>query len=204
MIRNAILSTFGLVGLLFVVATVVPAQTERERERESNERDIELRSWNLKIISLEANKQAKSKIRPEQALAQVQKDFTRLQLINKDMVFSISQNRDLDFKFVANCASEIRERSARLNETLALPTVDKSEIEVPQPATTATRFKLSMLRLGNLIYSFTNNSFFKEPGVINTQETVKARRELLEIVELSAQIKRDGERLKKTNRNSSQ
>ena len=197
MIGTAIFSNLCLVGLLFVVAPVVPAQTEREREREANERDIELRSWNLKIISLEANKQPKSKVRPEQALAQVQKDFTRLQLVNKDLIFSISENRDLDFKFVAKCVSEIRERSARLNETLALPTVDKSEIEVPQPASTSTRFKLSLLRLGNLIYSFTNNSFFKEPGVINTQETVKARRELLEIVELSSQIKRDSERLKK-------
>lgn len=188
-----------IVVLLLAVVSTAFGQTERERERELNDRDIELRSWNLKIISLEANKERKSKLRPEQALAAVQKDFTRLQLVNKDLVFSISDKRDLDFKFVGKCVTEIRERSARLNDTLALPSVDKSEIPAPQSADNSTRLKLSVLRLGNLIYNFTNNPFFKEPGVVDTDGTLRAKRELMEIVELSGQIKKDSEKLEKEN-----
>ena len=188
-----------MLGLLLAVGSTAFGQTERERERESNDRDIELRSWNLKIISLEANKERKSKLRPEQALAQVQKDFTRLQSINKELVFSISDKRDLDFTFVNNCATEIRERSARLNDTLALPSVDKSEIPTPQSADNSTRLKLSVLRLGNLIYNFTNNPVFKEPGVANTDGTLRAKRELMEIIELSGQIRKDSEKLEKEN-----
>lgn len=181
----------------FTLAGIASGQTERERERELNDREIELRSWNLKIISLSANKQRKPKMRPEQALAQVQQDFTRIQVLNKDLVFSISDKRPLDFKFVTKSVTEIRRRSERLNENLALPEADKSQIEPPLTVANPTQLKLSVLRLGNLIYSFTNNPFFKEPGVINTEQTVKARRELLEIVELSAQIKKDSERLEK-------
>lgn len=195
---NSVMSVTIVVLLLAVVSTAF-GQTERERERELNDRDIELRSWNLKIISLEANKERKSKLRPEQALAAVQKDFTRLQLVNKDLVFSISDKRDLDFKFVGKCVTEIRERSARLNDTLALPSVDKSEIPAPQSADNSTRLKLSVLRLGNLIYNFTNNPFFKEPGVVDTDGTLRAKRELMEIVELSGQIKKDSEKLEKEN-----
>ena len=197
MIRTKAVMSATVLGLLLVFVSTAAGQTERERERELNDRDIELRSWNLKIISLEVNKQRKSKLRPEQALAQVQKDFTRLQVVNKNLVFSISDKRDLDFKFVAECATEIRERSARLNDTLALPTVDKTEIQAPQSANNSTHLKLSVLRLGNLIYNFTNNPFFKEPGVVNTEGTLKAKRELLEIVELSGQIKKDTDRLEK-------
>ena len=197
MIRTKAVMTATIMGLLSVGVSTAFGQTERERERELNDRDIELRSWNLKIISLEANKQRKSKLRPEQALAQVQKDFTRLQTVNKDLVFSISDKRDLDFKFIGRCVTEIRERSARLNDTLALPTLEKSEIPVTQSAENSTRLKLSVLRLGNLIYNFTNNPFFKEPGVVNTDGTLKAKRELMEIVELRAQIKKDSEKLEK-------
>jgi len=199
MIRTKAVMSATIVSLLLAVVSTAYGQTERERERELNDRDIELRSWNLKIISLEANKQRKSKVRPEQALAQVQKDFTRLQMVNKDLVFSISDKRDLDFKFVGRFVDEIRERSARLNDTLALPSVDKSEIPVTQSADNSMRLKLSVLRLGNLIYNFTNNPFFEEPGVVNTDGTLRARRELMEIVELSGQIKKDTEKLEKEN-----
>jgi hypothetical protein len=183
--------------LLFALAVFANAQTERERERELNDREIELRSWNLKILSLSANKQPKPKMRPEQALAQVQEDFARIQMVNKTLVFSISDKRPLDFRFVTRSVTEIRKRSERLNENLALPEFDKTAIETPPAVASPTQLKLSVLRLGNLIYSFTNNPFFKEPSVIDTEQTLKARRELLEIVELSAQIKKDSERLEK-------
>jgi hypothetical protein len=67
-------------------------------------------------------------MQPEQALAQVQQDFTRIQVLNKDLVFSISDKRPLDFKFVTKSVTEIRKRSERLNENLALPEADKSQV----------------------------------------------------------------------------
>ena len=181
---------------LFGLPVVALAQTEREREREANDREIELRSWNLKLISLRANKEPKSKLRPQQALAQVQEDFTRIQVVNKALVFSISDKKPVDYKFISKSASEIHKRSGRLDEYLALPSVEKPVRELAS-VSNQNQLKLSVLRLGNLIYSFTNNQFFKEPSVIDSEKTVQARRELLEILELSEQIKKDTERLEK-------
>jgi hypothetical protein len=187
------------IGCIFLLAvcTVGMGQTERERERELNDREIEIRSWNLRLISLNANKQKKSKLTPEQALAKVQEDFTKIQILNKSLVFSIADKRPVDFKLVTRSASEIRKRSERLNETLALPDADRASVEAPKAVNNPTQLKLAILRMGNLIYSFTNNEFFREPSVLNTEQTLKARRELLEIVELSSQIKKDSERLEK-------
>ena len=188
---------FTLVLLLALgVPAVTRAQTEREREREANDRDLELRSWNLKLISLRGNKERKSKVRPEQALAQVQEDFTRMQVVNKALVLSIAEKKPLDFRFVTKSVTEIHKRSSRLNEYLALPDAEKQALE-PASVTNQNQLKLSVLRLGNLIYSFTNNQFFKEPSVIDSEKTVQARRELIAIVELSEQIKKDSERLEK-------
>ena len=182
--------------LLLAVPAVAVAQTEREREREANDRDLELRSWNLKLISLRANKGPKSKVRPEQVLAQVQEDFTRIQVVNKALVLSIAEKKPLDFSFVKKSVTQIHKHSSRLNEYLALPDVEKHALE-PTSVSNQNQLKLSVLRLGNLIYSFTNNQFFKEPSVIDSEKTVQARRELMAIVELSEQIKKDSERLEK-------
>ena len=193
----SLLKAFIAVLCIPIFGLVAFAQTERERERELNDREIELRSWNLKILSLSANKKPKNKISPEQALAQVQEDFTRIQIVNKNLVFSIGDKRPLDLKFVTKSVSEIHKRSERLNETLALPEFEKNSLTATLPVATTTQLKLSLLKLGNLIYSFTNNPFFEEPTVIDTALTLKARRELIEIVELSSQIKKDSERLGK-------
>ncbi len=200
--KHKLMSLFQIIlGTVFSFAMVGVStfgQTSREREREINEQETELRSWNLKIISLNANKSKKSSIRPEEALAQVQDDFTRIQVINKNLVLSISQKRPLDYKFVSKSVTEIRKSSERLNENLALPEAEQIEPVVTKEVTNENQLKLAILRLGNLIYTFTKNPFFKQPTVLDTQETVKARRELLQIVDLSAQIKKDAERLEKT------
>src|SRR5437773_7953455 len=68
--------------LLFVLAIVpqVLAQSTRDIERAENERDLDLRSWNLRILQLQHERESKGRPRvsPAQALDQLQKDFSRL------------------------------------------------------------------------------------------------------------------------------
>ena len=67
-----------------------------------------------------------------------------------------------------------------------------------ESATNELQLKKAMLRLGKLIYSFSNNSFFKEASVVETEPATEASRELEEIIEISKQIKADSERLNKS------
>ena len=50
-----------------------------------------------------------------------------------------------------------------------------------------------MIHLGTLVYSFIDNPFFKEISVVDAQLTVKARRDLEDIITLSEQIRKSGE-----------
>jgi len=187
--------------LLFVLTAfgLVSGQTTNqiERDREFNERDLELRSLNLRMMSERAMRPARKEERAQQSFVQLQEDFTRLQKINLDLLRSIS-SKNLDMKAVSKSAAEISKRASRLKNNLALPEPEKSAMQLTNaPATNQLQLKKSMLRLGKLIYSFSNNPFFKEASVVDTPSAKEARRELEEIIELSKQIKTDSERLKK-------
>ena len=190
-----------IAAVVFAPAFVpaVMAQSARDTERAENERDLDLRSWNLKILQLQHERESKGRPPVKQALAQLQEDFSRLQIANKSLLRAALSNNTLDIKFVSKSVAEIRKRAERLNFNLALPEVEKpgppSAMATP---TNPQQLQPSVLKLGRLIFSFIDNPFFKEASVVDTQLTTKARRDLEDIIELSGQIKKSSEQLGKT------
>ena len=180
--------------MLFLSLVAVPtvlAQTERGAD------DITVRSMNLRLI-LERAHRPRTKERIQQAVEELQEDFTRLQVLNLEFVKSINTPK-LDYQFITKSAGEINKRADRLKNNLDLPD-PKGGKSIPATISTELDMKKSMLRLGKLIYSFTHNPFFKEASVVN-DNAVQARRELDEIIDVSKQIKVDSEKLKKSIRN---
>jgi hypothetical protein len=184
--------------IVFAITAVggIAAQSVRDVERAENERDLALRSWNLRLLQLQHDKAKNRKPLPRQALAQLQDDFVHLQIANKSMLRAVLIDHTLDPKFIGKSASEIKKRAERLNTNLALPDtegiVERSESEI-----NAEQLKPSVEKLGRLIFSFVDNPFFKEASVVDTQQTAKARRDLEEIIQLSERIKKSSDRLRK-------
>ena len=193
-------AVFVFVLAVFPAASAQPVN--KDKERAENERDLDLRSWNLRILSLQYNKNKhKSRPNPQQALEQLQKDFSRLQIANNDLLRTALSNTALDPKFVSRSVSEIKRRAERLNENLALPEPEKLPGQTgTQALVNSPQLKPSVLKLGRLIFSFVDNPFFKEASVVDTQLTTKARRDLEDIIELSGQIKKSSEQLGRGNR----
>jgi hypothetical protein len=187
----------------FIGVIKAPAQTGQNtrnnpdpaRHAEENERDLEQRMWNLRLLSEQAKKPSPKRPTPEQALEQLQKDFTRLQIVNKSLLRVALGNTPLDPKFVSKSVEEIRERAERLNTNLALP--EPAERTAVEPATGSPQLKPSVVKLGRLIFSFVDNPFFKEASVVDTQLTTKARRDLEDIIELSGELKRTSDQMEK-------
>jgi hypothetical protein len=172
------------------------------RHAEENELDLEQRIWNLRLLSEQARKPGPKRPTPQQALEQMQKDFVRLQILNKSLLRAALGDAPLDPTFVSKSVTEIRERAARLNTNLALPEAEKTNGPMTTDAVASPQqLKPPVLRLGRLIFSFVDNPFFKEASVVDTQLTTKARRDLEDIIELSQQIKKSSEQLGKTTRN---
>lgn len=144
--------------------------------------------------------------RREQKLsfAQISEDFTRIQVINNELVTAARRAEELDLKFVAKSTAEIRKLAGRLKENLVLPEPTEApkrlqtESEPEEPA----QLKPALAALGKLIAGFAHNPVFKEPKVVDAQMSAKARRDLEEIIELSGQLRKTSEKLTKTARKS--
>jgi hypothetical protein len=58
--------------------------------------------------------------------------------------------------------------------------------------------KMALVKLCNLISSFTDNPVLKTPGVVDVEQSKKAGSDLMSIVELSSAIKENAEKKKAT------
>jgi hypothetical protein len=176
----------------------VAGQSVRDVERAENDRDLELRSWNLKVLQLQHDKERNGRPRVQQALAQLQEDFSRLQVANRNLLRTALSKNMLDPRFVSKSVLEIKKRAERLNLNLALPEPERqAQVSEADAASTPGQLRASVLKLGRLIFSFVDNPFFREESVVDTQLTTKARRDLEDIIELSKQIKKSSDRFGK-------
>src|SRR5437773_7786903 len=83
--------------------------------------EMQAREWVLTHIPDEVNKHFKKE--QISLFAQVREDFTRIQVINNDMMQTVFVNGNLDRKRIAATTAEINKRAVRLNANLALPKI---------------------------------------------------------------------------------
>ena len=167
-------------------------ELDRELERESL----------LRSMEADLNRPAR---RADQhlALEQIEKDFTRIQVVNNELKLSASRGGELDFKFVTKSATEIRKLAERLRSNLALPDPDSAPRSFKaEDFADEARLRSSLPVLGELIFGFAHNRVFTESNVVDAQLSAKARRDLEEIIELSGELKKAGERLTKASTKS--
>src|SRR5215212_8510307 len=105
------------------LAPPAPAQFPMPEGRNSNQsesdRDLEERIANMRYLAKLAERRGvKRKLDPKLAIEQLQEDFTRLQIVNKDLVLTSDKSKELDLKFVAKSVVEINKRAERLLSNL--------------------------------------------------------------------------------------
>jgi hypothetical protein len=190
MLSGFVIRVALMFGFCVLTGPSLVAQDERGYD------DITIRSLNLRLNADRARRMARPDRSPQQAFAELQEDFKRLQIMNLEFVKSITAPNKLDYKFIAKSASEINKRADRLRTNLVLPDADRTGEKPLEAATNELQMKKSMLRLGKLIYSFSHNPYFDEASVLEATTATQARRELDQIVDLSKQIKTDSEKLR--------
>jgi hypothetical protein len=130
--------------------------------------------------------------------AQIKEDFERIQVVNRELVGTISAGAATDYKRVAAQAAEIRKRAARLKANLALPEFENEskQGERSSAASAATDssqpgLNKSIIMLDHAIESFVYSPLFKHgPDVLYTEHVAKASRDLNRIIEASEQVRK--------------
>jgi len=148
--------------------------------------DLQTREWALAHIPDEVNKHFKKE--QVSVFAQIREDFTRLQLINNEMMQTVFVKGNVDRKLIAATTAEINKRAVRLNANLVLPAID-DKLKNQKLEQSDTRPEAALLVLDRHIMSFVSNPLFKQPNVVDAQNALKARNDLNLIIRLSEQLK---------------
>ena len=132
-------------------------------------------------------------------VAQVKEDFERIQVIRNEIVRFTSANNDLDYKFISEATEEIKKRSSRLKNNLALADDPANEKSQKRPGEfDQAQIKAALHTLCNQIESFVKSSVFETPGIVDAELSIKTNRDLGSIVELSGNIRKAAQKLGKS------
>lgn len=191
-------------GLFALTVCAAPAAAQRgSYERMRMERnDQQMREVHIKRLESKADSKAVGSAQPRLFYEQIREDFRRMQIVNNEMLratFSDASAPRFDYPRIAKAAGEINRRASRLKTNLQLPKPeDESEAAARTPAQIAggEQLKSSLLALDRLIMSFVKNPAFHKSDVVDAQHSARARRQLIEIVELSRVIRQSTERVK--------
>jgi hypothetical protein len=176
----------------------VPPVMERREADMVNQREMKERESLRRRLGASSVRVTNPRYLPA-VIAQVKEDFERIQVIRNDLVRAASANNALDYKFISEATEEIKKRSRRLKNNLALP--DSEEDEKSQKGLSEfdhAQIKAALHTLCDRIESFVKSSIFETPGVIDAEVSVKANDDLRSIVELSSNIRKGAQRLGKT------
>jgi hypothetical protein len=199
-------SPVGILLLLLSAASVFSQQspgpppidskinTDRARQQ-----DMSKREWQLRNFGNEPG-QPPGRREIEALMAQTEKDFNRILVLHNEIARAISSKEALRFEFVSNAMNEIRKRANRL-KTIILPKEKAKDSENEKPleaANNESQLRDALIVFCKRIKNFVTNPVIENPGTVNAEELVKARSDLDSLIQLSGQIKKDADELKKT------
>src|SRR5215213_6028639 len=192
--KSANRSTVFLCALLTVLSSAVvarsqtgrgyPGPTAREGNRSMDEYD---RTLNRMKNDAKAAGERRRSLFP-----QINEDFQRLQVIHNEIVRMLQPDKGLNYDRLADLTGDMKKRSVRLRENLALPEPEKTDAPpTHSEAVDETHVKKTIADLHDIIATFVANPIFKNLGVVDAKAIDAARDNLDNIIDLSDEIKRD-------------
>jgi len=189
-------------ALLTVLAAAVAAQAQargypgpaaRENNRSMDEYD---RTINRMKNDARASNERRRNLFPE-----INEDFQRIQVVHNEIVRLLQSDKGLNYDRLADLTDELRKRSIRLRENLALSDQEASQVQATHPEPVAdSHIRKTISHLHDLVVDFVTNPLFKNLGVVDAKAIDKASANLDEIIEISEEIKREARTLSKTAR----
>lgn len=115
------------------------------------------------------------------------------------MVDNLLAKKPLDYKLISDQAREINKRAHRLKAYMMPPALgEKEKNPENQVEFNNEQMKGALIKLCNVIYSFTKNPALNNPNVVDLKQSNKVKADLQSIVELSSSIRKSAETLSNT------
>ena len=168
-----------------------PGPQARENNRAMDDYD--------RTINLMKNDAKRVNERRRNLFPQINEDFQRIQVIHNEIVRMLQPDKSLNYDRLAELTDDMKKRSVRLRENLALPEPEKTKEQATHSETIDdSQIKKVIGDLHDLVVSFVANPIFKNLGVVDAKVIYAARENLEDIIDTSGEIKREAKILGKS------
>lgn len=194
--RNYFVSIAVTVALALSLTDIVSGQSRsrnNSRDVEAAARERQRSVQNRSMVMQHIGNDKKLNAERAELFARIREDFMRIQVVNNDMMQTISRNETLNYKLISDATQEINKCAKRLKDKLAVPDAEKDSERQNEVVPGVEQMKGSLAKLDNSIMSFVTSL-----GVVNTQDVNKVSRDLTDIIEISNSIRKNAQKLNKT------
>jgi hypothetical protein len=161
---------------------------DRIRQQDMNRREYDLRNFGTQPVTPKDERQVKA------LMAQTEEDFTRILTLHNEIARAVDSKKDLDYHFVSEATAEIKKRASRVQSRLVLHLTSD---DLPVKVQTDAEMKDSLIKLCKEIRSFVTNPIIENPNTVDAAQLPRARHDLESLIQLSALIKKDADKLSK-------
>jgi hypothetical protein len=181
--------------VLFCVLLAVSVVARSQTGTRPNNRTLDEYDRTLNLIKNDAKAASE---RRRSLFPQINEDFQRIQVIHNEIVRMLQPDKGLNYDRLADLTGDMKKRSARLRENLALPQPEKTDTPATHSETIdEAHIKKTIADLHDVIVSFIANPLFKNLGVVDAKVVDAAGENLDNIIDLSEEIKREAKLLSK-------
>jgi hypothetical protein len=178
-------------ALILCTPSALRAQTTRA-EREARRTDMQMRQWALRDLEKLKDEPPDRKRDTRPVYTDVEQDFEQLQLVNYTLAGAAAEGIALDYELIKKHAAEVSKRASRLKAYLSLPEVEEPKTQGKAvDMRTPEGLRSAVASLDALVNSFAWNPVFRQPNVVDLEQSSKASRDLAGIIALSEQIRKN-------------
>lgn len=175
-----------------------PPPINRTNTERIRQQDMSQREWQLRNFGNEPGA-PKDRRQLEALMAQTEEDFNRILTRHNEIARVIQSKDTLDYQFVSDATGEIHKRASRVQSTLGLGlTPEEGQVSEKSEELKDSEVKDGLIKLCKQIRSFVTNPIIENPNTIDAQQLTKARLDLESLIQLSAHIKKDADKLSKS------
>ena len=132
---------------------------------------------------------------------QIDEDFKRIQVIHNELARMIQPGKVLNYVRLAELTDDMKKRSSRLRENLALPEPEETQSQhTHNEPVAAGDVEENIFVLHDVVVRFVANPIFKNLGVVDAKVIESASEDLHDIIRISEEIKREAKILSKSSK----
>jgi hypothetical protein len=152
--------------------------------------DIKKRSIELERMKRESNKRSVGD-NLTQRFPEIKEDFEEIQKINANVLKLTTDKTAVNYSAVLKSVTEIKRRAVRLRSNLFSPEPEENNETKNEPQNTAETqdVKILFAALDKSIDSFVHSSIFKNINLVNSDDSLKAQKDLEEVIRISTAIR---------------